>query len=333
MQEVTNTGKTETKTLLNGGKLVSKTHPQIKFRGKLDSLVAKTVETQITAEELADEPVMQDLEDLLVFLRRIQRVEVTGEPFGEVVLLGLSSRQLRHDSQQVQKAFGIQHPVPSRQMGRLGAALNSLRAQAREVELSALGAFGESRPDLAEALNRLSSAVYIILCRRLSGWYEKAEEPAAAAELRRDEFEEKCAKLWADCGEGAKMVLSTSWKDRVSSRTMSVVRVGGTFYFQTDRMLPKYQQLANNPRAALCMGNIQLEGVCRELGHPLENPVFCALYQQHFPSSFERYSFLQEERVFAFTPTFAERWLYREEIPYVERFDFEKGQYLLEEYE
>lgn len=333
MQEKTHTGKPETKTLLNGSEMVSKTHPQIHFRGKLDSLVAKTVETQIIAQEQEDEPVVQDLEDLLAFLRRIQRVEVTGEAFGEIALLGLSSSQLRHDSQQVQKAFGIEHPIPSLKLGRLGAALNSLRAQVREVELSALCAFGEERQDLAEALNRLSSAVYIILCRRLSGWYENAEKPAEKAQSRPDEFKEKLQKLWEDCGEAAKMVLSTSWKDRVSSRTMSVVRVGGTFYFQTDRMLPKYEQLANNPRAALCMGNIQLEGVCKELGHPLENPAFCAPYQQHFPDSFERYSFLQEERVFSFTPTYAERWLYLDEMPYLERFEFESEKYSLEEYE
>lgn len=326
--------KPETKTLLRARELVDKTHPQIEFRGKLDSLVAKTVETQIVADELKDQPVGEDLEDLLAFLRLIQRVEVTGEPLGEVRLLGLSSANLRHDSQQVKKAFGIDHPVPGRGLGKMGAALNSLRTAVREVELSALRAFGESRLDIAEGLNRLSSAVYIILCRRVSGWYEQAQQPAAAkaAPVQMGELEQKAQQLWQEVGEAAKMVLSTSCKDRVSSRTMSVVQVNGIFYFQTDRMLPKYEQLKNNPRAALCMGNIQLEGVCKELGHPLENPAFCGLYQKHFANSFERYSFLQEERVFAFTPTFCERWLYVDGIPHIERFDFEKGEYMMGEY-
>ena len=326
--------KPETKTLLRARELVDKTHPQIEFRGKLDSLVAKTVETQIFADEQNDNAIAEDLEDLLAFLRLVQRVEVTGEPLGEIRLLGLCSEQLRHDSQQVKEVFGIDHPMPGRALGRMGAALNSLRAAVREVELSALRAFGEDRMDIAEGLNRLSSAVYILLCRKVSGWYEQGEKPAAKTEqAHTGDFECKAQQLWQEVGEAAKMVFSTSFKDRVSSRTMNVVQQNGIFYFQTDRMMPKYEQLKNNPNAALCVGNVQLEGVCRELGHPLENPAFCALYQQHFPDSFERYSFLQEERVFAFKPSYCERWLYLDEIAHIERFDFEKGEYMIGQYD
>lgn len=325
--------KPETKTLLRTDELVDKTHPQIEFRGKLDSLVAKTVETQILADELNEKAAAQDLEDLLAFLRLVQRVEVTGEPLGQIHLLGLSSAQLRHDSQQVKEAFGIDHPMPGRSFGRMGAALNSLRAAVREVELSALRAFGESRMDIAEGLNRLSSAVYIILCRKVSGWYEQGQSPAAkAAPSHAGDFEQKVQQLWQEVGDAAQMVLSTSCKDRVSSRMMNVVRQNGIFYFQTDHMMPKYEQLKSNPNAALCAGNVQLEGVCKELGHPLENPAFCGLYQQHFPDSFERYSFVQEERVFAFAPTYCERWLDLDGIAHIERFDFEKGEYIIGEY-
>jgi ethanolamine utilization cobalamin adenosyltransferase len=75
----------------------------------------------------------------------------------------------------VKKVFGIEHPIPNYQMGRLCVALNSLRTQVREAELSAARAFscGDScsRSDLIEGLNRMSSCVYIILCRKLSGYY------------------------------------------------------------------------------------------------------------------------------------------------------------------
>ena len=54
-------------------------------------------------------------------------------------------------------------------MGETAARLNCLRAQVREVELSAMHAFphGE-RNDLIEGLNRLSSAVYILFCKTVS---------------------------------------------------------------------------------------------------------------------------------------------------------------------
>ena len=92
-------------------------------------------------------------------------------------LLGMDSQQIRYHSQQVKKVFVIDHPIPNYQMGRLYVALNSLRTQVREVELSAARAFSCadscSRSDLIEGLNRMSSCVYIILCRKLSGYYDR----------------------------------------------------------------------------------------------------------------------------------------------------------------
>lgn len=42
-------------------------------------------------------------------------------------------------------------------------------------------------------------------------------------------------------------------------------------YFQTDNTFKKYNQLKGNNKVALCIDNIQIEGECTELGHPLEN--------------------------------------------------------------
>jgi len=60
-------------------------------------------------------------------------------------------------------------------MGAVCVALNLLRTRVRETELAAARAFetesGFSRRDLIQGLNRLSSCVYILLCRRLSGYY------------------------------------------------------------------------------------------------------------------------------------------------------------------
>jgi len=169
--------KGEGMTHLRGNLLVSKVHPQIELRGRLDSLEAEIMEVQILAEEQDQPRIVSDLEELLLFTRMILAAEVKDTPLGSVSMLGMDSAQIRRDSQQVKEAFGIDHPVPNHRMGKLCVALNRLRTQVRETELCAARAFyrngSYTRSDLIEGLNRMSSCVYIILCRKLSGYYDR----------------------------------------------------------------------------------------------------------------------------------------------------------------
>lgn len=163
--------KKENYTHLRGNLLVHKTHPQIRFRGKLDSLMAEIIQTQITAESEGLTELVKDLEEVLLFTRKVLTAEVKDEPFGELTLLGMNSGELRYKSQNVKENFGIDHPMPSYKHGAACAALNKLRTFVRETELAAAEAFPNSRIDIIEALNRLSGAVYILYCRKLSGYY------------------------------------------------------------------------------------------------------------------------------------------------------------------
>ena len=169
--------KSETMTHLRGNLLVPKTHPQIELRGRLDSLMAQIMQVQLVAKEEGQNAIVSDLEELLLFARKILASEVKDEPLSDVTMLGMDSQQIRYNSQQVKKVFGIDHPIPNYQMGRMCVELNRLRTQVREVELCAARAFycdgSFTRPDLIEALNRMSSCVYIILCRKLSGFYDR----------------------------------------------------------------------------------------------------------------------------------------------------------------
>lgn len=175
--------KPEHMTHLHGNVLVPKTHPQIAFRGQLDSLMAQVMEVQLVAVETGRQAVADTLDEVLHFLRMVLSAEVKEETLPPMQLLGMDSAQLRAVSHDVQKYIGIPHPVPDYRMGRLCVALNRLRTQVREVELYAAHAFfvGEknTRPDIIEGLNRLSSCVYIIFCRTKAGYYDevKANEP------------------------------------------------------------------------------------------------------------------------------------------------------------
>ena len=145
-------------------------------------------------------------------------------------------------------------------------------------------------------------------------------------------FEERIEEFFSDFGKGRKMVLSTSENDRVSSRMMSVVQINGKFWFQTDKKLKKYHQLSINQNVALCIDNIQIEGICEELGHPLDNATFCNVFQECFKGSFDAYSYLKNERLFIVKPLYIERWIYKNGLPYIETFCFENNKYSFERY-
>ena len=168
--------KPEDMTHLRGNLLVPKTHPRIEFRGRLDSLIADILSVQLTA--LSEQPEMvEELEELLGFVRAMLGAEVKDTPLSFGKVLGMDSRELRYNSHHIKETLGIEHPIPDCRMGRLCISLNLLRTRIRETELSAARAFsgdeGTERPDLIEALNRLSSCVYILFCRKLSGYYDR----------------------------------------------------------------------------------------------------------------------------------------------------------------
>ena len=161
--------KPEHMTSLIGSNFVPKNHPRIIFRGKLDSLQAQVVLIQC---ELADQALVENLQDVLNSLRELTRCEVLDQPFEQDTLFGQSYAELQKQSHNPQKYFGVAvlH-LPDHKFGRDYALLNTLRTAIREAELSAVDAFetedGVSRGDIVLALNRLSSAVYVLMCRMI----------------------------------------------------------------------------------------------------------------------------------------------------------------------
>ena len=145
-------------------------------------------------------------------------------------------------------------------------------------------------------------------------------------------FSKKLSDFLDEFGKGRKLFLSTADNNKVTSRMMSIVQINGSFYFQTDKTFRKYQQINNNPFVALCIDNMQIEGVCKEIGHPIENEAFCSIYKEYFSSSYKMYTSLDNERLFIITPTYVERWIYKEGVPFLEIFDIEKENYKLEQY-
>lgn len=162
--------KPEDMTHLNGHVLVHKSHPRIAFRGKLDSIEAGILKLQVTAREDGQRELEDQLEEILKYVKEILKAEVMDLPLPQIYLLGLDSDGLRYETHHVKELYGFGHPTPDHSMGRICMELNDLRAQVREGELAAVSAFkddGESRIDIIQAMNRLSSAIYILFLRQL----------------------------------------------------------------------------------------------------------------------------------------------------------------------
>lgn len=161
--------KPEHMTHLHKGAWVTKTHPVIAYRGQLDLFQCELVEAQGFLEQEGEEILILQLEEIAGFARQIMLSEVREEPFQWSTLIGLNLEELRERSHHPQKYYGVDHMPLSYTHGKVVSKLQHLRAKSREVELYANRAFTDdaevcTRTDLIQALNRLSSALYILAC-------------------------------------------------------------------------------------------------------------------------------------------------------------------------
>jgi ethanolamine utilization cobalamin adenosyltransferase len=157
--------KPEHMTHLNGDVLVSKSHPRIRFRGRLD-----TLEAELMLCQLVSPAVRKELGEILRQARRLIRCDVLGEPVETETLCGLSEAEIRAHSHRPQDYYGQPHFMPEYTDGEAILRLNRARCAAREAELLAVAAFTDAdgvptRVDILKALNRMSSMLYILMIR------------------------------------------------------------------------------------------------------------------------------------------------------------------------
>ena len=153
--------KPEHMTHLHGDVLVPKTHPRIAFRGSIDLLEAELILCKLKTD-------IAPLQEVLELARRLIRCDVLDEPVGDIHLGGLTEAEQRRRSHFPQEVYGIAHFMPEAEDGERIALLNRCRALCRKAELAACHAFADrdgnpSRPDILQALNRMSSFLYILM--------------------------------------------------------------------------------------------------------------------------------------------------------------------------
>lgn len=161
--------KPEHMTHLNARELVSKEHPRIVLRGKLDSLESEILVLMTTCRE----DFRPCLGDALALTRRILAADVKEAPLPPWRLDGMEPEEIHRQSHHPEQ-FGFQgHILPAPEQGLLAAQLNRLRTLTRETELAAVAAYrradGVRHEDCVLALNRLSSYFYVLQLRAARG--------------------------------------------------------------------------------------------------------------------------------------------------------------------
>ncbi|MDR2669927.1 MAG: ethanolamine utilization cob(I)yrinic acid a,c-diamide adenosyltransferase EutT [Desulfovibrio sp.] len=148
---------------------VAKNDPRLKLRGKLDSVIALAVLIQTEFDPEGRYPAQaRRLGDIRSALGNALKAEVDGGPMAPVCMGDMDEEMLHAVSHNPMKYLGHDHLLPEACQGARTARLNLLRAQIREAELYAADMYITrdgcvTRPDLMRGLNRLSSAVYVLM--------------------------------------------------------------------------------------------------------------------------------------------------------------------------
>lgn len=170
--------KPEEMTHIKGKDLVLKNNNRIKFRGKVDFFEASLIKTITTFRDEGYVKLADDLTIIFEYIKKLLRAEVLEEPLPFIDYKGLTSDEIREYSHHPEKYFGVKHFVPDPKYGWVMADINLLRTKARELEIAGIDAFYNEekceieRDDIILALNRISSILYIIMCKYLKGDYD-----------------------------------------------------------------------------------------------------------------------------------------------------------------
>lgn len=169
--------KPEYMTQIYGNILVKKDNKRIVFRGLIDSFQSHWLVLMKDLESIKNNKLQKDLESIEKFIKNILVSEVIGEALVEIKVLEKNLDEIKEISHNPKKYFNREHLFGiSSKDSYLVIKLNEMRALSREMEIKGVEAFVKEngtveRRDILLALNRLSSAIYIMMLRGVSGEY------------------------------------------------------------------------------------------------------------------------------------------------------------------
>ncbi|NLB61091.1 MAG: hypothetical protein GX802_01490 [Clostridiales bacterium] len=161
-------------TELYRNEFVRKDDPKIEFRGRLDSTIASAA--YCSSLFLAEKNIefSEYVAQVTKALMEVMRADIVGGVPRIANIMGEDMDKLHEMSHNPQKYFKKGHFVPAPDSGVALAYLNVLRTHVRECERAYirvnadLEAMSEVFVSISLALNRISSAVYVLMCKYAS---------------------------------------------------------------------------------------------------------------------------------------------------------------------
>lgn len=171
--------KPEHMTQIHGNQLVVKNHERIVLRGQIDLFLSKSILQLQGFKKEEKIQVSKDFKEIIHWIKAIQMAEIMETPLQNLTFMGLDEATQKAMSHDPQKYFGTPHLFGiDENTHEVAVALNVLRAESRTLEIAAVNAFYKpreiQRPDLLLALNRLSSCIYLMMLKAVSGQYDEA---------------------------------------------------------------------------------------------------------------------------------------------------------------
>jgi uncharacterized pyridoxamine 5'-phosphate oxidase family protein len=132
------------------------------------------------------------------------------------------------------------------------------------------------------------------------------------------DYQVELEKIYTHIGECKIMALATSSQNHPTVRLVSCIVYEHKIFFQTGTDLIKYKQICDNNRVALCVDNIQLEGVAAILGktNDKQNTEIMEVYKKHYKNSYETYMHNETEVLIKIVLTKIIKWDYENGKPY-----------------
>lgn len=164
-------GKPSHLTQLDARTFAPKTDARIRLRGRLDTLHALSLAVGARARAEGFTETAGHLDTLAAYCRELLAAEYHGRAPGAIALGDLDEATIHHASHHPEEAVGLPHLVPDDAHPETLHWLNLLRCQVREAEVLVLDAYPPDRDHsevargLSRAVNRLSSAVYVLELR------------------------------------------------------------------------------------------------------------------------------------------------------------------------
>lgn len=85
---------------------------------------------------------------------------------------------------------------------------------------------------------------------------------------RQLQYDEKYIEIIKFLESKNAIVVATADGDKVAARTVYFILHESSIYFLTSKAYSKYKQIIKKPNVALCVDNIQIEGIAYVKGHP-----------------------------------------------------------------